>query len=614
MSHHPKHLTWTNLCELHKANLKDEEIFYTWKADGYTTKITFGDDLMLIKIYDSKREILSHEIEPIDISDLNLDIEYNTLSKLVLYGECTEDPNPLFLSNKILFMFDMKYKKDSSYSLRHSLLSKIINKLKSKNTFPIEILVKEYSTKFAPINQYCLPGLFEYEPNKRCMSDGIIIYYNTYVFKLKYVNTFDVWIEINSGKLFTDDNKFIGYLGPTSNCNFDSMKNYQLIEVSRQEFSNYYKFEKNRSDKKSGDRLSTIKKIDNISPYLIDPNLAVNILNHIPKMRMSKNKQLTFEYRLLKDNTIETFFRMISRTSPQTICWMDIGAGTGHELNTFVRLMNRYNNMYGIKLSHKIYLLDKNINKCLLEEKLNRETNLEFLNNINIIESDITSSTLYKKIPKYSLDLITIFLSVKDFNQHFFRNINRWLKPGGKIAIIFYESQCIPTEGLFNISYNFGLKHYSDNKIKVYRNGQKKWIQESKLNIDLINETFISHNYKPMMLINSDGFDNEYPFISMLYGVIFKRHFDRSWLYDLLSIDIIQTNISYHLNIQDQNKIKNIFPNIKWNTKEIDLYSVKQSDNIRRLEDKLYDDYVENNDNDSNNSMSDYFSDFGYDT
>ena len=80
----PKHLTWENLSEIYKKELIDKPIYYTWKADGYLTKITFNSNKMFLKIYNKERTILTQEIENIDLSTLNSIINYQNLGYSVL--------------------------------------------------------------------------------------------------------------------------------------------------------------------------------------------------------------------------------------------------------------------------------------------------------------------------------------------------------------------------------------------------------------------------------------------------------------------------------------------------------------------------------------------------
>lgn len=608
-----RHLSWNNLKSLHIAYLKNENIYYTWKADGFLTKITLDQTHIYLKIYSDPVQFLVQEIEPINISQFNLDSKIINLSELIIFGECV---NCSYFKKEV-FLFDLKYPQKYSYQEKSKSLHKILNILQSNNKIKISIKVKEFSTNIVPYNQYYLPGDFEYEPKSFSKSDGIIIYHQNNCYKCKYVNTYDLWIENRSGKLFSEDNYFIGYLGPYSNYNynFSNGNKFELIEVSKNQGINFYKFEKYRNDKKRGDTLNIIKSIDYINSYLLSQHQALKILRHIPKMNLNNSKLLTFEYRLLKEKTIESCLQM-TNSNKLAINWLDIGCGNGHELISFLYIKSSvFKNKFNFSKSN-IYLLDQNIS-ISLEHLINKiKNNLDSINNIKIIKGDIYSSNLQYQIPKHSLDLITLFLSIDDFNQKLFRNLNYWLKSTGKIAIIFYDSTCIPSEGLFSIKYNFGLKHLSDKTISVYRNGQRKWVEEKKIDIELIKSKMAINNYKLIKIHNNISLDHQYQFSEMIWGVIFKREFENIPLFNILSEPLLQTNIMNYLSLDDYTNLQILFPQINWIVKKIN-YGSKQEDNILTTDLNNHIDIESENNNLNYNfsDLSDYYynsSDFEY--
>ncbi len=582
----PRHLTWDNLKHIHQGKLKNEPICYTWKADGYLTKIYFDQENMYLKIHSEKKETLKEKLENLDFTQLNLDSSIKDIKDVVLYGEYV---NVSYFIRK-LFIFDIKYPSKYGYIDRSKAITDIINLInKTRISSKIEITVKEYDTHHIPYTINYSSENFEYAPGAHAKSDGIIIYYHHLCFKLKYQNTYDVWLENKSGKLFSEDNYFLGYLG-YCNSNFDMKSDkFQLVEVSKYPCNNFYKLEKIRSDKKRGDTLKVIKQIDNINPSLLKYQYSMRFLRHLPQMQLNNKRLLTFEYRVFKEEMLTSYFYTLPKNCRQ-INWLDIGCGNIHDLNTFLYLKYRFKKLF---LKHKnitsnIYLADLNLDPKIYQQVRNNQINQDDLNYVKLLEGDIYSTKMYSQIPQQSLDLITIFLSINDFNNKLFRNLNYWLKPTGKIIVIYYDSTCIPNQGVFSLEYNFGLKHLNDEYISVFRNGQRKWTPEKKIDFVKIKKEFNLYNYKILRMYNNSGLDDHLHLSEMIWGLIFKKDFEKSSLYKILSNDLIQSNIVKFLDFYDYSNLQILFPQINWIVKNIDNdCHNRDDDTIIDIKDKI---------------------------
>ena len=607
----PEHLTWSNLSKIHKFNLTNKKIYYTWKMDGFSCYIKFIDNKMYIYIKDAltlNGQFVSKRDVPWIITNIKYpDIEINNIklfdNNIILFGEA------IYKNGRIkIFLFDINLNnKQFDYAQRHEILTKILSEVKKINELKFTIkdkriitprkygctisdmIVKDYSNNYQDVCvnhnldecKFCKNSgqidssyYVNVQHNRRIIlynensgsywsSDGIIIYIGHKTYKIKYNNTYDLWLNAINWKLYSEDKIFIGYLINTNQFRQDNL--YNLIEV--QKIGNKFFKLRERKDKKQANTFDMISKIDNIHYKLVNKCNSRYFLNHTFKMKLSKNNLLTFEFRIFKEKLLN--FLLLNDNKQNELNWLDIGCGIAHELNIFLILQNlrKYNN----KLS-KIYLMDNKINDDLYKRKIFIESNIEFLKKINIIKGNILSRKLYNSIKKNSLDIITCFLSVKDFNKTFFRNINRWLKPDGKICIIFYDSKLIPEEGLFSMEYNFGLKKLSEKYIQVYRNNNKKFTLEENLDYDYLKNIFEYNNFKIVSSFNvNESFDKNYEFIKMMKGIILKKNLIKeSLLFNFFKNDFFKIKMSEFLNIEEYKKLNIIFSNIKWDLDEFD--------------------------------------------
>tara|TARA_A100001015_G_C15025300_1_gene730164 strand:- start:244 stop:2139 length:1896 start_codon:yes stop_codon:yes gene_type:complete len=626
MIHKPKHLTWENLSEIYKRELINKSIYYTWKADGYLTKIKFNSSKMFLKIYNKERTILTKEIESIDLSKLNSIINYQNLNNIVIYGEFMSSKCYVFSRNKI-FLFDLVVQNyQMSFIERYNILKVIVSKIIFiDNNCNLILEIKDCFRKQLPVIDFNSPynrikdSELEFEYKKECYAkcDGIIIYdqdnYKSY--KVKYQNTFDLWLETITGKLYTEDLVFIGYIGPISST-IKEQKDipYKLVEVCKFHNSIYYYLLKYRDDKKKADSYQVIGNIDTINPKLLLSYYVNQAFNHLPKVKINNNNLLTFEFRILKEEILSLVLKTIKQSKTGSINWLDIGCGNAHEINTFISLRSYISNVTFFQDS--IYLLDNHISPRLYKRKhiiLQQHQNIK---QIKLINQNIYDKNTKNEIPFQSLDMITLFLSVTDLNDKLFRNLNYWIKPSGKIAIIFYDSTHLRNEGKFNIDYNFGLKPFSESKIKVYRNNKPKWTIEERLDIDKVIDKFKKYNYRKLLLINNESLDISDKFSEMMYGIIFKKYTNNHKLQDLLHIDIIQYLISKYLLPKDLINLKLLFPLVKWFNKVISEDQIKKnkskSENLLPLNQDVLDNLnslnnIHHSSDDSFESDSDYY-------
>ena len=589
----PKHLTWTNLSEIYKKELVNEPIFYTWKADGYFTKITFTLNQIYFKIYNKEKTILFKDIHNIDLTLLNDHLRYKCLSDITIYGEFMSAQFYRFSRHKI-FIFDLSIQHQQlnfwiRYNILDILLSKIIFienncnlvlELKKCSRYKIPLINFNYSyNRFKDNN-------FDYQYQDSCYAkcDGIIIHEKSSnrCFKVKYQNTLDLWLETISGKLYTEDLVFMGYIGPSDNLiiGFNDVP-FKLVEVYKYCHSIYYKLLKYRNDKKRADTYLVASNIDAINPRLLSSYFVNLSLRHLPKIKINHSNLLTFEFRILKEEILLLTLQILNYSKVKSIRWLDIGCGSGHELSSFICLRNKNKNKNKLFVQDIIYLCDLYISPTLKQHKNNILQQHENIKNIKLVNQDIYNTKIKDEIPKNSFDMITLFLSITDLNDKLFQNLDYILSPSGKIAIIFYDTTHLSKEGLFNISYNFGLKAISKSKIKVYRNKNPKWIIEERLDIDKVINSFKKYNYRKIAIINKESLDKLDPFSEMLYGIIFTKYFNNHKLQDLMHIDIIQYKIRQSLLSKDLMNLKIIFPMVNWINKNI------SKDNLNRNSSQL---------------------------
>lgn len=575
----PKHLTWENLSEIYKKEIIGKPIYYTWKADGYLTKITFKSNKMFLKIYNKERTFLNKEIESIDLSILNSIINYQNLNNIVIYGEFMSSKCYVFSRNKI-FLFDLIVQNyQMSFIERYNILNVIVPKiifidnncnliLEIKDCFRKQLPVIDFNSPYNRIKDNQLE--FEYKKGCYAKCDGIIIYdqdnYKSY--KVKYQNTYDLWLETITGKLYTEDLVFIGYIGPVSSSVREQKDvPFKLVEVCKFHNSIYYYLLKYRDDKKKADNYQVISNIDTINPKLLSLYYVNLAFKHLPRFKINNNNLLTFEFRILKENVLSLILRTIQSFKKNSINWLDVGCGNGHELNTFIMLRNNGSNLKSFNDS--IYFIDNRISPKLFKKQYYIEGQIENIKKIKLINQNIYDNTIKNQIPPNSLDMITLFLSITDLNNKLFKNLDYWIKPTGKVAIIFYDSTHLNSEGMFSLNYNFGLKPISKSKIKVFRNNRPKWTIEERLYLDKVIDKFRKYNYRKLLIVNYESLNRLDLFSEMMYGVIFKKYNNNHKLQDLLHIDIIQYKISRYLTPKDLMNLKLIFPLINWINKVV---------------------------------------------
>lgn len=623
----PKHLTWNNLSDIYKKKLLNRPIYYTWKADGYITKITFSSQKIFFKIYNKERTTLSQEINYIDLSFLNKFLKYKTLNDIIIYGEFMSSMFYRYSRHKI-FLFDLSIQNlDLCFIDRYEILKLLLSKISFIDIKCNLVLEIKKCTQFrVPIvdfhsyyNKTIENGLeFQYQNKCYAKCDGVIIYDNdnNKCYKVKYQNTFDLWLETISGKLYTEDLIFMGYIGPINSSIIERKNNpFNLVEVCKYNHSIYYTIIKYRDDKKKADSYITINHIDSINPRLLCPYFSNLALKHLSRLRISHCNLLTFEYRILKEELLLLTLKTINSIKKKSISWLDIGCGSGHELNTFISLRNKLKDS---KLNQdSIYLCDLNISHKLNNRKYLILQQHESIKQLRLIKQSIYNSQIRDTIPYNSLDMITMFLSISDLNTKLFKNLNYLLKSSGKVAIIFYDTTHLSPEGMFNINYNFGLKPISKSKIRVFRNNRPRWCIEERLNIDKVIELFKKFNYRKLSLINNESLDRLNPFSEMLYGIIFIKHFSYSPLQNLLFIDIIQYKICQYLLPKDLMNLKIIFPLINWINKNIVDSNVNKVLTKRNQLLPLDQDILNNlesldNIHNSSDESYDFDSDYGY--
>tara|TARA_X000000950_G_scaffold278842_1_gene370449 strand:- start:879 stop:2612 length:1734 start_codon:yes stop_codon:yes gene_type:complete len=557
-----KHITWKNLNEIHTLNLlgKNKEICYTGKVDGIFCTVEFKDTSIYIKTAIKTFYITISSKDKIILNHYNID-------DIRIIGE--------ILNEQYVYLFDLEYLGVSKkYSERHKLLKIIYKKLQEKIYLSqtwLEFIIKEYV--ISDISK-C--------PIDDDIYDGYIIYYNNQVNKLKWNNrlTIDLWLDNINNQLYTEDGVFMGFL---RNCRFkcevnqyDNKRNirFRIAEVIKSNCDNsgVYCLCSFRDDKSHANKYSQIE-IDYIPCELLKLEYASVFLQF--KLNISKYNKLTLSYYCFKKNMFNVLFKCYKKP----LTWLDIGCGSGNDL---------YNAILSSKTVafRKIYLMDNNTKKInRINNRLKKLKGSSFIPPITLINTDINTTSAYNQIASASIEICTIFLSAKKFDSSFFRNINKWLKPNGRICIIFYDDTMIPHNGgIYSTDNEFGIRICSETEIEVYRMGEKEWKKEPRLNKVYLEKIFEEHGYLRTIANVSPLCMDEKPNIyEMMMAITFKRNLNKSVLYNISKSDSMQIILSFlkSYEVAILTNILGIYVNGHKPYEKIDLYDNTQHYNAQ---------------------------------